>query len=134
MSFLDLSDVKEPKELEPGEYEVLSESVELKDTKAGNGQYLNFKFKVEMNDGFNHYIYEMFNIRNQNDTAQQIGRRQLKEFLKAAKYPTPDNVSDINDLMGLKAKAVIAYKHDSFAGKMRPYIKRFKALEDNITL
>lgn len=118
MNFLDLSeDVTSDFEVLPvGSYNVVCETVELKDTKAGTGQYINTKFKVVVGEYEGRSIFTMFNIKNPNVKAVEIGRAQLKSFMKAAGLDS-FVLGSVTDLEGLKCSVNVKIKEDDFGKK-----------------
>lgn len=113
---LDLTNTPEPKgfsPIEPGQYTVVVDEAEVKETKAGNGSYINVKFKI---DGTNRSIFHSFNIRNPNQQAVEIGLGQLKAFLKCAGW-TDLKLSDVGMLLGCRADAVVKIKNDPTYGE-----------------
>lgn len=106
MSFLDLTDVKESSNLlTPGEYKVSCVDAVLKDTKAGNGQYISAQFKTE--SGF--VLFHMFNTKNANQKAADIGLGQLKTFIRVAggnlKLTSPQELCGLQCIVKVKTKA-----------------------------
>lgn len=68
--------------LPAGEYEVLIDSVEDKETKAGTGRYLEITFIVTSGRFKNFTVKDRINYRNQNTQAEEIGYRSLKKLAK----------------------------------------------------
>tara|TARA_R110000744_G_scaffold229404_1_gene347418 strand:- start:1012 stop:1482 length:471 start_codon:yes stop_codon:yes gene_type:complete len=66
-----------------GTYPAMIADAEVKDTKAGDGQFI----KVQLNiTGANHpgrSVFANFNIRNPNPKAEEIGMQQLKQLTNA---------------------------------------------------
>lgn len=114
MSFLDLSNVKDEKKfdvLPAGNYLFKCQSVEIKETKAGTGKYIKAKLR-EQKSGTT--LFHNFNIENPNAKAVEIGLSQLKSFLKGANYSTPEDLKELEDLIGLKcwAKTKVRSSHE----------------------
>lgn len=118
MSFLDFSDAKESSfELIPeGQYLVKVEDAEVKDTKSGTGQYINVKFKVCGGKHDGKVLFHMFNIKNDNAKAVEIGLGQLKMFFKCA-GKTEFQLQTVSDLCGMIASALVKHKSDSYGDK-----------------
>lgn len=102
---LDLSSVKESSGvagvLPEGKYTCNITNAELKDSKSG-GQYIKVEFTIK--EGQPHAkqrVWQNFNVKNANPTAQRVGLEQLKSLLKEAKYPTPDRLTDLTSICGL---------------------------------
>lgn len=114
MCMLDLTDVKElPKfELIPdGTYLFEIDEAEIKPTKSGEGEYLKIRLTC-LTKGFEKKkCWEIFNIHNKSEKAQNIGRSQLKSMLTAAgKEP---KLNDPKELIGLKVSAHIGTQESS---------------------
>lgn len=139
MSFLDLSDVKEDKKNEDkewapipkGNYDLRCNEVEIAETKkkregdAKKGRYIKAQFKVNVGEHENRVIYHYFNFENDNETAERIGKQQIKEFLEASGYPTPENLESVDDLVGQVCTcAVDVQEGDEFYGPSNR-IKKF---------
>lgn len=86
MAFFDTANEKESsgfQPAEPGVYQAMILGMTYKATKAGTGHYLAGTFLITgaRHDGMK--IFHNFNIDNQNETAQRIGRGQFKQLLTA---------------------------------------------------
>lgn len=115
--FLDLTEVVADGEPIPnGEYNVVCETAELRDTKAGTGQYINLKFKVESFSYKGAVIYTMLNIKNPNEQAVKIGMGQLKRFMSVAGHG--EILQELGDLEGLRCRVKTNIKTDSFGEKV----------------
>lgn len=124
---LDLTDVKESEGFKPlpaGTYTVQVDEAEIKETKSGTGSYINVKFAVE---GTKQKLFHMFNIKNDNPKAVEIGLQQLKSFVKCAGW-TDFKLNDVGMLIGCKADAVVKLRTDEFGEKS--VISYFKPLSD----
>lgn len=86
----DLSSVKStpsPDALIPdGKYTVVCSDAVLKDTKAGNGQYIAVTFTIKTGTYKGQQIRENFNVENLNPTAVKIGREGIKNFFENSSY------------------------------------------------
>lgn len=78
-----------------GEYEMMCEEAEEKDTKSG-GTMIKAKFRVLGPTMANRVIFVNFNIVNRSDKAQEIGRRQLATWARAVGKP---NAQDTDELL-----------------------------------
>lgn len=133
MSFLNLSGVKENTfELLPeGEYTVICDSAEVKDTKSGTGAYINAKMMVTSGPYEGRSLFTMFNIKNDAPKAAEIGLAQLKTFLKCAGQ-SGEKLESVSDLIGLTANAVVKHKTDSYGEKANiSYFKPAKCIPAN---
>lgn len=69
--------------LPDGEYVVALNRVTEKQTKAGNGSYIDTSFTVTEGDNAKRLLFHTFLINHPNEKAQSIGREQLDRFLKS---------------------------------------------------
>jgi len=69
--------------LPAGEYLVMATDSEVKQTKNGNGQYLQMTLQVLDGPYKNRLIFDRINIQNTNSTAQEIGQRALSAMCHA---------------------------------------------------
>lgn len=123
MSLLDLTDVKTGNDPLPADmYTVVIDDAELKDSRMG-GKYINVKFKIIEGDFENRVVFDMFNIQNGNEVAQQIGLGKLKTLMQAAGLGTVLN--DVSDLFGAQVKILTAIKNDEQYGE-KTIVKTYK--------
>ena len=111
-----------------GDYTLKVSGVEIKATKAGDGQYINAEFSVLGPKFQGRKLFERFNIINGNAQAVQIGYRKLKELLTASGM-TQEQIARFNDtdqLLGLTFNARVSVREDE-SGKYDPQneIKRY---------
>lgn len=121
MGLLDLSGVSEAG-IEPGEYKVTCTEAEVKETKAGTGEYIKCKFETETGTK----IFHNFNIKNPNEQAKKIGLAQLKTFLRVAGKEDPNNLGGVNEMLGLTCRVKLKIEETDFGSQ--PRITSFKAL------
>jgi len=116
MSFLDLTDVSTTQSFEPlpeGLYLVTVQEAELKDTKDNTGKYVKIKLEVTGAEAQNgRVLFHNFNTHNKSEMAQKIGREQLKSFLVASGFRTPDKLTSPKELEGLSAMAMVKIRKD----------------------
>lgn len=117
----DTSDTSDP--LPPGEYPVIIEKAEIRNTKAGTGKYVWVQLRVIEGQHENRVAFHNMNIKNPNPTAEQIGRKDLA-ILAAAIGITLKDTSQLIDkavVAKLKVKdndnAVVTYKPYGVAPK-----------------
>lgn len=128
---LDLSGVKEQSfgALPEGDYSLVSDDAEVKETKSGQGQYIKVKFRVFEGPAEGRFIFHNFNIRNENAKAQTIGLGQLKSFMKAAAMKEVDKLDDVKSLVGYKVTAKLKVTEDKGYGEGNN-ITSFKAYKE----
>ncbi len=120
---LDLSDVPSSGVLTEGEYQVYVDEAMVKETKDRTGEYINIKFKTTKGET----LYHMFNIKNKNAMAVEIGLKQLKSFLVCAGTQN-FKLTSASELCGMQAIAVVKIKRDEYGEKN--VISYFKKLAD----
>jgi hypothetical protein len=81
----------------PGWYSARVHSAEVKDTKAGNGQYIKIRYDIIGPAHQGRVIFGNLNIRNPNSKAEQIGRQQLGELMRAIGLA---EIQDTDQLIG----------------------------------
>lgn len=129
MSFLDLTEDKESEfaPIPAGHYNVVCDSAEVKDTRSGNGQYINAKFTIMEGDQMNKNLFTMYNIKNENPKAVEIGRGQLKSMMRAAGRED-FSLSSVNELEGLKVRVTTKIQKSEEYGD-KAVISYYKKLE-----
>lgn len=111
----------------PGEYNIISDDVTLKDTKSG-GEALNIKFRVLDGPHEGRFIFANYNIKNDNPKAVEIALGQLKSFIRLSGAPM--QVQNWTDLVGYKVKAVVKVQvSEQYGDQAR--ISYFKAMSDS---
>lgn len=109
------------RELFEGEFEVECVDAVIKETKTGTGEYILCTFRVPAKDTT---VYKMFNIKNQNPKAVEIGLDQMKNLCEAG-GSKKDGIDDLNDLLNIKCIGVFKIKKDASYGD-RSEISYFK--------
>lgn len=127
MSLVDLTNVSATDELLPaGQYNVSVEKAEVKETKSGTGQYINVTFTIIGGENNGRKLFHMFNIKNENAKAVEIGLSQLKSFMLAAGAKS-FAIDSVTQLHGLYASAKVVRTSDSYGDKN--VIKGFTSAE-----
>ena len=83
--------------LPPGWYHANITGAELKNTKAGNGQYIAVRYDVTGPAHQGRVVFGNINIRNQNIKAEEIGRMELGNLMRAIGLA---KVTDTDQLIG----------------------------------
>lgn len=83
--------------LPEGWYTATISGAELKDTKAMTGQYIAVKYDITGPTHQGRVVFGNLNIRNPNPKAEEIGRQQLGELMRAIGLPS---VQDTDQLIG----------------------------------
>ena len=92
-----------------GDYTVVIDGAELKDTKDGSGQYVKVAFSIIGPAYQGRKIWQNYNIFNRNADAEQIGRAQLKSLTVALGL---DNLRDTDELIGHRALVHVSIQAD----------------------
>ena len=82
--------------LPKGEYTLKATEAEEKKTKDGNGSYIATTFEVVKGEATGRKIWMNFNINNQSDKAEKIGREQVVGWARACGKP---NAQDTDELL-----------------------------------
>jgi len=90
-----------------GWYEATITSTELRNTKAGTGQYIAVRYDITGPTHQGRVVFGNLNIRNSNPKAEEIGRQQLGELMRAIGLL---KVSDTNELIGASIKIKVAIR------------------------
>lgn len=135
MSFLDQSfevdALPQSNSYEPlpaGWYEANITGAELKETKAGNGQYIAVKYTITGPSFQGRTVYGNLNIKNPNPKAQEIGRSQLGDLMRSIGLA---KVTDTDQLIGgsLAIKLAIS-KREGYDDSNE--VKGFKSLSGSM--
>lgn len=90
-----------------GWYEANITSAELKATKAGSGQYIKVRYDITGPTHQGRVVFGNLNIRNPNPKAEEIGRQQLGELMRAIGLP---KVTDTDELIGASIKIKVSVR------------------------
>lgn len=80
-----------------GEYTVVITQSDMKPTKTGNGQYLQFTYQVVDGEYKNRLIFDRLNIVNSNSVAQQIAQKALSSICRAVGVMHPRDSEELHD-------------------------------------
>tara|TARA_R110000772_G_scaffold53716_1_gene122759 strand:- start:2514 stop:2990 length:477 start_codon:yes stop_codon:yes gene_type:complete len=83
--------------LPAGWYTTVVAGAEIKNTKAGTGQYISIRYDVTGPTHQGRVVFGNLNIKNPNPKAEEIGRQQLGELMRAIGLST---VQDTDQLIG----------------------------------
>lgn len=102
-----------------GEYKMKATEAEFKDTRSG-GQMIAVTFEVVGGEHNGRKIWNNFNVVNNSEKAQRIGREQVSAWAKAAGKP---NATDFNELLERPFGALVDIEKgtDGYADKNRIY-------------
>ena len=106
-----------------GTYDAIVQGIDLRSTKAGTGKYLACRLDVTGPTQQGRVLWANLNISNPNPKAEEIGRRQLGELMKAAGI---QSVQDTDQLLGGRLSIGVQVKEDEQYGK-RNEVKKMTA-------
>jgi hypothetical protein len=115
--------------LPAGWYQVNIKGAELKDTKAGTGQYIAVQYDVTGPTHQGRVVFGNINIRNPNPKAEEIGHQQLGELMRSIGLPS---LQDTDQLIGGSLSIKLSIRKSEEYGDSND-VKGFKALEGAIT-
>ena len=107
--------------LPEGYYNVIAIESEIRETKAGTGNYLQFKFEVVDGQHKGRYIWDRFNLRNPNPKAVEIAQENLARFCQSAGLKS---ISDSFELHHRPVKVKVA--HREWNGQTQTEIKGYR--------
>jgi hypothetical protein len=110
-----------------GWYKVMITDSEMKDTKNGNGRYLQLRLDVIEGEHENRVLFERLNLENPNQTAVDIAQRTLSAICRAVGVMQPEDSSDLHD-RPLMAK--VSVRPASGGYEANNDIKAYSAVED----
>lgn len=93
---------KKPWELVPeGDYTARLLSFEVKPTKAGDGQYVNAKFEIDVTDKRKLLVFQKFHIENKNPKSVEIDMKRLNFLSKAVGIGDLTDTDQLEDAIGV---------------------------------
>jgi len=110
--------------LPAGWYTATISQSELKDTKAGNGQYIKLRYDITGPTHQGRVMFGNLNIKNANPKAEEIGRQQLGDIMRAIGLA---KVTDTDQLIGGQIGIKLEVKQDEQYGASNE-VKGFKSL------
>jgi hypothetical protein len=108
--------------LPEGWYNATIAGAEIKATKAGDGKYIACKYTITGPTHQGRVVFGNLNIKNASTKAEEIGRQQLGEIMRAIGLA---KVSDTDQLIGGNLCIKLTVRTGEYAGNE---IKGFKAL------
>lgn len=111
--------------LPAGWYNVAIAGAELKPTRDQTGQYIAVRYDVTGPTHQGRVVFANINIRNQNPKAEEIGRQQLGELMRAIGLST---VQDTDQLIGGHLQIKLAIRPAQNGYEASNDVKGFKAL------
>jgi len=108
--------------LPEGWYNATIVNAEVKETKAGDGKYIACKYTITGPSHQGRVVFGNLNIKNASTKAEEIGRQQLGEIMRAIGLA---KVSDTDQLIGGNLGIKLSLKTGDYSGNE---IKSFRAL------
>jgi hypothetical protein len=109
--------------LPAGWYTATITKSDLTDTKAGNGQYIKLRYDITGPTHQGRVVFGNLNIKNPNPKAEEIGRQQLGDIMRAIGLA---KVTDTDQLIGGEIVIKLEVKQDETYGASNE-VKGFKS-------
>ena len=122
----DVNELPESKTFEPlpaGWYPVEIASSELRTTKSGTEKYIAVGYRVVGENHSGRIVYGNLNIRNSNQKAEEIGRQQLGELMRAIGL---EKLKDTDELIGAGLQIKLSIRKDDQYGDSND-VKNYKS-------
>ena len=116
--------------LPAGWYTANITGAEIKATKAGDGSYIAVRYDITGPSHQGRVVFCNLNIRNASAKAEEIGRQQLGDIMRAIGLA---KVSDTDELIGGSLSIKLDIKEAQGDYKARNEVRGFKALEGSPT-
>jgi len=110
--------------LPAGWYTASITAAELKNTKAGTGQYIAIRYDIIGPTHQGRIVFGNLNIRNPNPKAEEIGRQQLGEIMRGIGIA---KVQDTDELIGGQLSIKVDIRSSEQYGDQNE-VKAFKAI------
>ena len=123
------SDQEETMDFTPlpaGDYLIQAEISEVKETKAGDGHYLQVEFRVLQGDHENRKLWDRFTLANPSERAVQVGRGKLAGLCRAAGRP---QINDSAEVHGIPVMARVRVRPASSDYPEQNEISSYRAVE-----
>jgi hypothetical protein len=114
--------------LPAGWYTCTISQAELKATKAGNGQYIKLRYDITGPSHQGRVVFGNLNIKNANPKAEEIGRQQLGEIMRAIGLA---KVADTDQLIGGQIGIKLNIKQDAQYGASNE-VRGFKSVSGSV--
>ena len=111
--------------LPPGRYPVAISKTEMKDTKAGTGQYLQIELTITSGTAANRKLWSRLNLVNQNQQAVDIAYRELSAICHAVGVL---QVNDSDELLGREMMVDVGIEKNGQTGEDTNRVKGYAAV------
>lgn len=114
------------KELIEGEYSTVIEKIEKKEAKSG-GEYYSIMFRVNYGEFKNFCIFKNYNTVNANETAQNIGRKDLAKLAISCGLNDDQLKSFMPEhLLNKLVNVFVKIEYNNYTNKNEAVIKYYK--------
>lgn len=110
--------------LPEGKYEVVITDSDVKETRSGNGQYVQLEYEVISGECRGRKIWGRYNIENPNPDAVRIGRADFSAVCHAVNILNP---TDTAQLHGMPLVLTVKCKKQKDTGEMENVIRGYAA-------
>jgi len=114
--------------LPAGWYTATISQSELKATKANDGQYIKLRYDITGPSHQGRVVFGNLNIKNANPKAEEIGRQQLGEIMRAIGLA---KVADTDQLIGGQISIKLDIKQDAQYGASNE-VRGFKSVSGSV--
>lgn len=111
--------------LPPGWYSASITKAELKATKDGTGQYIAIRYDITGPSHQGRVVFGNLNIKNRSVKAEEIGRQQLGELMRAIGLA---RVQDTDQLIGGQLQIKVAIREASGGYEAQNEVKGYKVM------
>lgn len=110
----------------PGWYNAAITSAELKNTKDGTGQLIKVRYDITGPSNQGRVVFGNLNIKNASTKAEEIGRQQLGEIMRAIGLA---KVTDTDQLIGGHLSIKLSVREATGEYAAQNEVKGYKAIE-----
>ncbi len=110
----------------PGKYLAIITESEMKDTKSGDGKYLQFTFQILDGEFKGRMLWTRLNLENANATTVKIARAELSAICRAVNVMAP---KDSVELHNLPLIITVGHKKRKDTGEITNVIKGYERKE-----
>ena len=112
--------------LPAGTYTATVTGCEVKQTKAGDGQYLRVEYTISGPSGAGRKVWSNYNVRNANPKAEEIGRSALAELCRAVGRA---RLGDTDELVGCAVSIKLKIREASNGYEAQNEVKGHRAID-----
>lgn len=116
--------------LPAGEYPCVITATEEKQTKSGNGSFLEFRFDIVDGEHKGRLLFARLNLKNPNQQAVNIARAELSSICRAVGVLTPQSSESLHNIP-LLVKVALKKRDDN--GEMTNEIKGYRSMKSSPT-